>query len=61
MLIIGHDRRGALFGFGHFLRKARLVAGEATVRPAINVATAPRYAMRGHQLGYRNTANSYDA
>src|SRR5690606_29978595 len=25
------------------------------------IATAPDYPVRGHQLGYRNTANSYDA
>src|SRR5699024_2171024 len=25
------------------------------------IATAPSYPMRGHQLGYRNTANSWDA
>ncbi len=61
LLIIGHDGRGALYGVGHLLRKARLVPGEARVTSAINITTAPRYALRGHQLGYRDAANSYDA
>lgn len=61
LLIIGHDVRGALYGVGHFLRKARLVPGEAQVTAAIAVTSAPRHSLRGHQLGYRDAANSYDA
>ena len=28
---------------------------------ALSIATAPKYALRGHQLGYRPKTNSYDA
>ena len=28
---------------------------------ANEIATSPAYPIRGHQLGYRNTANSWDA
>jgi len=27
----------------------------------IKIATAPRYPLRGHQIGYRPKTNSYDA
>src|SRR6476646_8428817 len=32
-----------------------------TIPESIDIATAPAYAIRGHQLGYRAQANSYDA
>ena len=32
-----------------------------TVPDGINVTTAPKIALRGHQLGYRPKTNSYDA
>src|SRR5881227_3759689 len=31
-----------------------------TLPGALNVTTAPRYSLRGHQLGYRPKTNSYD-
>lgn len=63
--ILGVDARGTLFGVGAVLRALRWdperSAGTATGIPAtLAVATAPAYALRGHQLGYRSTANSYD-
>lgn len=59
--IVGADPRGALFGVGRLLRN--LVCHRESVRlPApLNLVSAPDYPIRGHQLGYRATANSYDA
>ena len=54
------DARGALYGAGHLLRQADW-APSRLLLPVMDVPTAPRSAMRGHQLGYRPTANSYDA
>lgn len=58
--IVGADERGVLFGIGEFLRKADMTKGVITVKNT-DVITSPAYPLRGHQLGYRNTANSYDA
>lgn len=57
--IMGADGRGTLYGVGNVLRKARLAQGQFEV-PLLDVGTAPEYPIRGHQLGYRNTANSWD-
>lgn len=59
--IIGADARGVLFGAGWVLRKATLLPKTIQLDAKTNVATSPEYAIRGHQLGYRHTANSYDA
>ncbi len=59
--LIGADERGVLFAAGHLLRTS-LYAGERFLHDAANtIKSEPEYAIRGHQLGYRNTANSYDA
>jgi hypothetical protein len=61
VVITGNDARGVLFGIGHLLRTLEL-ARERVVLPApLNVTTAPKYPLRGHQLGYRPKTNSYDA
>ena len=36
------------------------MAGRVEVADGLNVTTAPRYGLRGHQLGYRPKTNSYD-
>lgn len=59
--IIGADARGVLFGTGWVLRHLEMSAGNALLALTTDVATAPVYPIRGHQLGYRHTANSYDA
>jgi hypothetical protein len=41
-------------------RALRWGPGRAAIPTDTEVATAPRYAIRGHQLGYRQQANSYD-
>jgi hypothetical protein len=60
-IIIGKDSRGLLYGVGHLLRKMQLSRGAVTVPESLNVLTAPKYPLRGHQLGYRPKTNAYDA
>ncbi len=59
--IIGADERGILYGIGKLLRTATMSEGKITVAAKIDFSEAPEYALRGHQFGYRNTANSWDA
>lgn len=59
--IVGADARGVLFGAGWLLRNLRMEANQCVLPMAVDVAMAPAASIRGHQLGYRNTANSYDA
>jgi len=59
--IIGADKRGLLFGVGHFLRTLNISEHQITLPGELDTAAAPTYPIRGHQLGYRNTANSWDA
>ncbi len=60
VVISGNDSRGVLFGAGRLLRSLRMKPGSITVAENLNVTTAPRYSLRGHQLGYRPKTNSYD-
>ena len=53
--------RGVLFGVGHLLRKLNWSKGRLSLSAPLDVATSPAYPIRGHQLGYRPQANSYDA
>ncbi len=59
--LIGNDERGVLFGVGRLLRELRLAPGQAALPGRFNLSSAPKYALRGHQLGYRPKTNSYDA
>lgn len=59
--IIGADARGVLFGAGWLLRNLRMEKNIAQLDASIDHASSPDYPIRGHQLGYRTTANSYDA
>jgi hypothetical protein len=59
--LIGADERGVLFAIGEFLRTANLSKNKVLFDKKFEIETAPQYALRGHQLGYRNTANSWDA
>ena len=61
VLVAGYDARGVLFGAGRLLRLMDYGREAISVPLGINVATAPRYPLRGHQLGYRPKTNSYDA
>ncbi|MBL8242340.1 MAG: hypothetical protein JNM66_33250 [Bryobacterales bacterium] len=59
--IVGADARGVLYGVGHFLRRMEWGAGKLTVPDGWDVTSAPAHGIRGHQLGFRATANSWDA
>ncbi|MPY90262.1 MAG: hypothetical protein GEU99_20350 [Luteitalea sp.] len=61
MLVVGNDARGVLFGVGHVLRLLHMAPRSVRLVEALNISTAPRYPLRGHQLGYRPKTNSYDA
>ena len=37
-----------------------MAKGRVSLVDELNVTTAPRYQLRGHQLGYRDKTNSYD-
>ena len=56
--VVGNDPRGVLFGVGKLLREMHLQPGRASVADNLDIATAPRYPLRGHQLGYRPKCNS---
>ena len=59
--VVGNDARGVLFGVGRLLRELRMAPGHVTLPDGLNLASAPKYPLRGHQLGYRPKTNSYDA
>lgn len=59
--VIGADARGILYGVGKLLRTARLSDGIISLESGFDFSESPQYALRGHQFGYRNTANSWDA
>jgi hypothetical protein len=59
--ISGNDARGVLFGIGRLLRELRIARGSVQLPDGFAEASAPRYPLRGHQLGYRPKSNTYDA
>jgi hypothetical protein len=59
--ILGNDERGVLFGVGNLLRALQMERGSVNLRDDLDITTAPKYPLRGHQLGYRPKCNSYDA
>ncbi len=59
--IIGADARALIFGIGELLRTAEMSKGKFIIDDGLDVASSPAYSIRGHQIGFRNTANSYDA
>jgi hypothetical protein len=58
--VVGNDARGILFGVGRLLRELRMVREGVSLRSDFNITSAPKYPIRGHQLGYRPKTNSYD-
>ena len=58
--ISANDARGMLFGIGRLLREMHMRRGHITIPDDLNNTTAPKYTLRGHQLGYRPKTNSYD-
>jgi hypothetical protein len=61
VVVLGHDERGVLFGLGNLLRELRMERQSVSLRDDLDITTAPKYPLRGHQLGYRPKCNSYDA
>lgn len=61
VLVIGHDSRGVLYGIGKLLRKMEISIGNILLPNNLEIASTPKYPIRGHQLGYRPKTNSYDA
>ena len=61
VFVVGNDSRGVLFGVGRLLRELRMQPGRVTLADNFSVTNAPKYPLRGHQLGYRPKTNSYDA
>ena len=59
--VAGNDERGILFGIGRLLRELRIARGSIQLPDGFAESSAPRYALRGHQLGYRPKSNTYDA
>lgn len=59
--LAGRSPRAAVFAAGHLLRALDMEGGTVSIDDGYRVATAPAYPVRGHQIGYRNTANAYDA
>jgi hypothetical protein len=59
--LIGADERGILFAVGQFLLTAELSRNKITFDSKNELSTSPDYPIRGHQIGYRNTANSWDS
>lgn len=59
--LVGADGPGTYFAAGHLLRKGHWRSGSFVLPEPIDAATAPAYPVRGHQLGYREHSNSYDA
>jgi hypothetical protein len=58
--ISANDARGMLFGIGRLMREMHMRRGRITIADDLNITTAPKYPLRGHQLGYRPKTNSYD-
>ena len=59
--VMGNDERGVLFGVGRLLRELRLNRGHIQLPARFQERSAPETPLRGHQLGYRQKTNSYDA
>ena len=59
--IIGANARGILYGIGKLLMTAETKDRQILVASATDIASSPEYSIRGHQFGYRMTANSWDS
>ncbi len=59
--LLGADGRGLMYALGKFLGTADMSKGAIRLPDSLDISCSPAYPLRGHQLGYRNTANSWDA
>jgi hypothetical protein len=60
VVVLGRDPRGVLFSVGKLLRTLKYLPGKVILPAPLPLSASPAKAIRGHQLGYRHTANSYD-
>lgn len=58
--ILGADGRGAFFGVGQLLRELHWQPGKASLPASLRMESSSTLPIRGHQLGDRHTANSWD-
>lgn len=61
IVLVGADGRGTLYAVGTLLRQLDWRPGSCRISADLRLDTAPAAPIRGHQLGYRDSANSYDA
>jgi hypothetical protein len=59
--VAGHDGRGTVFAAGRLLRLLEMNRDKLELDGNTAVTTAPKYPLRGHQLGFRPKTNAYDA
>lgn len=59
--VLGNDARGVLFGVGRLLREFHLRRDSVLLDDLPELISAPKYKLRGHQLGFRPKTNTYDA
>ena len=59
--ITGNDSRGEMFGVGKLLRSLDWTVGAVSIDARFKASESPDRPIRGHQIGYRDTANSWDA
>ncbi len=61
IVIAGNDTRGELFGTGYLLRQISFTGAHPRAPATLHLFSAPDKPIRGHQIGYRNKNNTYDA
>ena len=61
IVLLGYDDRATLFAAGRLLRLLSMTKGKLELPADLQISSAPDVAIRGHQLGYRDNNNSYDA
>ena len=59
--LAGYDDRAVLYAAGRLLRELEMSRDKLEIDSNFKVATAPKYPLRGHQVGYRPKTNAYDA
>ena len=58
--LAGYDNRAVLYAAGRLLRELEMSRDRLELDINFRVATAPKYPLRGHQIGYRPKTNAYD-
>ena len=61
VVVTGFDSRGAMFGVGKLLRNLDWKPMGVSLADHFKADESPDRPIRGHQIGYRDTANSWDA